>query len=431
MRISRRDFISATAVTAASAIVLLYLASGCQQNQKRQKIAVDQYQPEAAGVFERREFLSSLVPTREHVTNFIRGADWPERLSRNDGWMFDAELGWVLSDAVRELSVDGSKGFYHYEEDGARKVVQFSDRPCRIHTYGDSFTHCDQVSDGETWQEYLAGHLQEPIRNYGAGGYSVYQAYLRMLKAEAESPAEYIILNIWDDDHYRNLDAWRPIRFGRVISDNFTLPHLRVDVEAGFCQQLPNIFSKADEVYQLCDQEYVWKMFADDLVLKLHLASRKKRGVSAEQVREIAGRFGVSAEGLSNMAPQDQLREIYTAAALFSTKNVVTWTEQFCKRTGKKLMIILSFSQGNVAAYLRGERRFDQSFVDWLVDKPYRVIDLRDAYRQEYKQFGGDVDEYLQRYFIGHHNPAGNFFMAWAIKNQVVEWLSPKPLPYR
>ena len=26
----------------------------------------------------------------------------------------------------------------------------FADRPCRVNTYGDSFTHCDQVSDGET-----------------------------------------------------------------------------------------------------------------------------------------------------------------------------------------------------------------------------------------------------------------------------------------
>jgi hypothetical protein len=48
-------------------------------------------------------------------------------------------------------------------------------RACRVHTYGDSFTHCDQVSDGETWQEFLAAHLQEPVKNFGVGGYSVFQ----------------------------------------------------------------------------------------------------------------------------------------------------------------------------------------------------------------------------------------------------------------
>ena len=34
---------------------------------------------------------------------------------------------------------------------------------------GDSFTHCDQVSDGETWQEFLASHIREPVKNFGVG----------------------------------------------------------------------------------------------------------------------------------------------------------------------------------------------------------------------------------------------------------------------
>jgi len=131
-----------------------------------------------------RKYLRALMPSREQVDNFIHGRQGPEKLSRNQGWTFDSELGWVLCDSVRPRSVDGSKGFYRYEPDGARKVINFPDKPCRIHTYGNSFTHCDQVSDGETWQEYLAAHIQEPIRNYGVGGYSVYQAFRRMLKVE-------------------------------------------------------------------------------------------------------------------------------------------------------------------------------------------------------------------------------------------------------
>ena len=61
----------------------------------------------------------------------------------------------------------------------------------------------------------MAAHIQEPIRNYGVGGYGVYQAYLRMLKVEKADPVRHVILNIWDDDHYRNLDSWRSIRFGQ------------------------------------------------------------------------------------------------------------------------------------------------------------------------------------------------------------------------
>jgi len=378
-----------------------------------------------------RKYLRSLMPSREQVDNFIRGPQGPERLSRNQGWMFDADLGWVLCDSIRPRSVDGSKGFYSYERDGARKVVNFPDRSCRIHTYGDSFTHCDQVSDGETWQEYLAAHIQEPIRNYGVGGYSVYQAYRRMLKVEKENPAEYIILNIWDDDHYRNLDSWRAIRFGHRTPCGFTLPYLRVKVQQDECEQVENLCHKPQDVYRLCDEDFVWRTFKDDPVLQGVLLLRSAEGISQEQVAQIADRFGIPHEQLTDTEPAQQIRNIHTEAALYTTKNVVTWTEQFVKKTGKKLMLILSFGQGNIAGDLQGLPRFDQGFVDWLKNKPYPVLDMREFFKADYQQFKTDISTYLKRYYIGHHNPAGNFFTAWAIKNRVVEWLDPAPRPYR
>ena len=32
---------------------------------------------------------------------------------------------------------------------------------------------------------------------------------------------------------------------------------------------------------------------------------------------------------------------------------------------------------------------------------------------------------------IGHHNPAGNFFFASAVRDRLIKWLEPAPLPYR
>ena len=379
-----------------------------------------------------REHLRKIMPTRQQVKDFIDGRAGGElNLSRNKGWTFDADLGWVLSDSVRDRSVDGSKGFYHYEADGARKVINFADKPSRIHTYGDSFTHCDQVSDTETWQEYLAGHLQEPIRNYGVGGYSVYQAYLRMLKVEKENPAEYIILNIYDDDHYRNLDSLRAIRIGRRTPCGFTLPYLKVNVEKGICRQVKNIFSKLEDVYQLCDEEFLYRTFEDDPVLQLKLAGKSPGQVDSKAIEALAAGFGVPMKTIETMEKAEQIRKIHTEAALYATQNIVTWTEQFVRKNNKKLMIILSFDGGNMLNELKGKVRFDQTFVDWLKDKPYPVIDMRDAFKADFKNYKLDAGDYVKSYYIGHHNPKGNFFTAWAIKDKVVEWLDPKPLPYK
>ena len=224
----------------------------------------------------RREYLESIMPTRKMVDHFVAPAkaNVPVELAKimcnNAQSAFDPEIGWVVCDGFRGGGVGDSRGFYAYEKDGARQVVNYADRPCRIHTYGNSFTHCDQVSNGETWQEYLAAHLLEPE------------------KAEA-----------------------------------------------------------------------------------------------------------------------------------------------FTKANGKKLLIILSFGSHNVANALKGEPLFDQTFLDWLATKDVPTIDLRDAFREEYATYRGDVQTFLTPYYIGHHTPRGNFFFAWAIKDRIVEWLDPKPLPYQ
>ena len=291
-------------------------------------------------------------------------------------------------------------------------------------------THCDQVSDGETWQEYLSAHLREPIRNYGVGGYSVYQAYRRMLAVEKRNSAEYIILNIYDDDHFRNLDAWRSIRVGARSQCGFTLPHLRVHVSRDRCEQIENLLRTREAVFGLRDEEFIWQTFQNDPILKLTMATRSET-LSASAVRSIADCFGVPVVGLAAGTPAEQIRQIHTEAALYATRKIIGWTEKFVKQSGKKLMLILSFSGGNIANELAGRPRFDHSLVNWLQDKPYPVIDMRDAFNEEYQQSKADIRTFLNRYYNGHHTPAGNFFTAWALKDRVTKWLDPAPLPYR
>ena len=155
---------------------------------------------------------------------------------------YNAELGWLLPNARFRDGIDKSISVYTYvQPDGPRMPGNYAAQPCRVNTYGNSFTQCHQVSDNETWQEYLAAHLQEPVRNFGIGGWSVYQAYLRMLKEEQRTPAKFIIFNIYDDDHRRNLDAWRNIRRRKHVRFiEPTLPHVHVNVAKGLFDERPN-----------------------------------------------------------------------------------------------------------------------------------------------------------------------------------------------
>ena len=49
----------------------------------------------------------------------------------------------------------------------------------------------------------------------------------------------------------------------------------------------------------------------------------------------------------------------------------------------------------------------------------------------DYKQYKLDVESYLDKYFIGHYNPLGNFSCAMALKDPLINMLDPLPSAYR
>jgi hypothetical protein len=342
-------------------------------------------------------YLRSLCPTREEVERFLtrRG---PDGLQPNRGWMFDAELGWVHADAAhRGDGVGGTDTSYRYESDGARRVIRHADRPCRVHVFGDSFAHCDQVNDSETWPELLAARLGEPVRNYGVGGYGVYQAYRRMRLVESAPSAELVILNLTEDDHFRNLDAWRRIRVGTRTTCGFTLPYVRVDVTRDSLTEHDNPLRTPEDVFKLCDPEWALQTFADDPVLRWMLSK----------------------------SPES--RRLHLEAGLFATRRILDLAHRFLAELGQRLLVVFSYAIGPMSAALRGsggEPAFDQPLLDQLHrSAAFPVIDLRDAFRVDFASSGLDLNAYLKHHYNGHLTPAGNAFTAGVLADHVTRLL--------
>jgi hypothetical protein len=201
-----------------------------------------------------REFLSQIISTKQEVSDWLAEKILPF-------CRYDSDLGFVHRDRTFKEGISGSACTYTYETSGERRRSRAGGSPCRINTYGDSFTSCEQVNDGETWQEILAAHLQEPVRNFGVGGYSVYLTYLRMKREEMRVPAKYIIFNIYDDDHFRNLISWQRITSGKS-SKSFhpTTPYVKVNPTTGEFQEIGNPCPTKESVYKLCDLDWVYEI---------------------------------------------------------------------------------------------------------------------------------------------------------------------------
>ncbi len=379
-----------------------------------------------------RDYLIQIMPTRQQVELFLT-RQGPDGWQPNRGWIYEAELGFVHADTMHPGDGEGSVDtFYHYEDDGARQSLNCRDRPCQIHTYGNSFTHGDQVNDGETWQEYLAAAINQPVRNYGVGGYSVYQAYRRMcqVQREGQQMASHIIFNIFDDDHFRNLESWRSIRTGAPSCCGFTLPHLRVEPDNQYVEEVENPLPTPQDVYKLCDPDYVVDAFADDLVLKATLdAIQQQRNDANWKERSRTG------DDVSGKVPVDfqharaQTERRLAKPALFATRCVVEMIERFVKETNKRLMFVPSFDMANMIGELNGQAGYYQPFVDWLKQRGHPVVDMRDAFRDDLHNSRLDVEAHLAQYYICHHTASGNFLTAKTIGPILRDWMEAKPAP--
>lgn len=355
----------------------------------------------------KRAFLKRFLYSREDLDACLAGKGF--HFSR-----YDAEVGYVHGDRDYREGMDGSVCSYRYDRTGARRTIAHADKACRINTYGNSFTSCEQVSDGETWQEILAAHFGEPIRNFGTGAYSVYLAYLRMKREEQRWPAKYIIFNIYDDDHYRNLLPWQRCRFGvNRKSIGPTLPYVSVNTEAGEFVEHPNPCPKKEALYDLCDEEAAFRMFKDDYLLE--------RYVLREQLRE---------QKDPRAPARDYEDEELTRRALFASMRIVEKLEEFVAKEQRVVLYVLSYSSYTLRRHLNDGHRFDQSFVDFFNQRQLTYVDLLKAHTDDYARFAPGVDAYLKRYFIGHYNPLGNHFCAFALKERLLGMLKPTPPAY-
>jgi hypothetical protein len=354
---------------------------------------------------------------RAYLKRFLYSRDDLDACLAGKGFYFsryDAEVGYVHTDRDYKEGMDGSICSYRYDKTGARRTIAHADKACRINTYGNSFTSCEQVSDGETWQEILAAHLGEPLRNFGTGAYSVYLAYLRMMREEKRWPAEYIIFNIYDDDHYRNLLPWQRARFGvNRKSIGPTMPYVSVNPEAGDWVEHPNPCPTAEDLYDLCDEEGAWRMFKDDYLLERYVQREKRR------------------EQKDPQAPaNDYEDEELTRHALFASMRIVEKVEEFAANKKRVVLYVLSYSSYTIRRWLNDGHRFDQSFVNFFNQRQLPCVDLLKAHIDDYAKFAPGVDAYLKQYFIGHYNPLGNHFCAFALKDKLLGTLKPTPPAY-
>ena len=378
------------------------------------------------------EYLRKSAVKKEILDVFLNESSWAQ---------FDPELGYILGNYMPHDGIDNSYTLSTSGKDGSRTPQVYAGQPCRINTYGNSFTQCHQVSDAETWQEYLAGHLGEPVRNFGMGGFGIYQAYRRLIREEQTGHgADYIILYMWGDDYVRSVFRCRYVTYytrwdddgGYMFHGNFW-SNIEMDLDTGNLIEKGNIISNREDMYRMTDPDFMVDQLKDDLMIQLHLLSQNmvNADVDREGLKRLSAIFGVPEVDLSDTEKMintaGELRDKYSFEA---TKYILRETEKFAREHDKKLLIIHFDPYGVMRPMINGIPRYDQEVIDFIKQENLNYFDMNEVHVEDFRKFNLSLDEYMDRYFIGHYNPSGNHFFAYTLKDRIVAWLDPKPITY-
>lgn len=356
---------------------------------------------------------------------------------------FDEELGYLKDDSISKDGINNCGTIYSANKGGERKIINYNKLPCRINTYGNSFTQCAQVSDGETWQEYLAAHFGEPVRNFGIGGYGVYQMYRRMIREEKNQGVKYILMNIYTDDHRRSLKIWQGL--GNVVTYSASInnkkllsfgsppwAHVKFNLDTGEFFECENEFRTREDLYKLCDLDFVYDYLKDQLWSQIVFAQNNLEDVNKDMLKKAADILKVKIDLSTADTTSDSASKILNKLSIDCTKFILGKTKKYIQDNDKKIYILLSYPQGDLKNILEGKERWDREFIDYLNNSGFNYFDIAEAHKKEFSQFNLSPDDYLKRYYVpGHYNPSGNHFFAFSIKDSIIDWLEQKPLTYQ
>ena len=383
-----------------------------------------------------KEYVINSVASKDEIDVFLHGMSWAK---------FEPEVGYKLGNFMPHDGVDNSSTLSTSKLNGARTSFMYSGKPCRINTYGNSFTQCHQVNDGETWQEYLAANLGEPIRNFGMGGYGVNQSYRRMLKQESsEDSAKNIIFYIWGDDHVRSLLRCRYMlikewmkeedkteKVGSMFHGNFWA-NIEMDMDKGILVEKKSLIDSPDSLYNMTDPVWMYNNLKDDLALQMALYKRNEiKDIDFGKLRRLARFLNSTIDPEKATDKRKAVGDILDKYSFAASEFILNKVKNFAEKHSKNLLVVIFDPYQVSNSLILNNSRYEQEIVNYLKEKKFNYFDMNLVHVQDYKLFKLSVPEYYKRYFIGHYNPAGNHFFALSIKSAVIQMLHPKPITYQ
>lgn len=309
----------------------------------------------------------------------------------------DSELGWTLKP-------NSKHDIYQANSQGIRSSREYTFDPpankIRIATFGDSFTHCDNVENHNMWQEQLqkiSSSLE--VINFGVGGYGLDQALLRYRYQGTQYKPHMVFIGFMSENIFRNVSTFRPF-----YHSNTNLPLTKPYFIFNSQNKLEHISNPFPNVL-----DYMELLAFPDRVLpelgKFDYHYQTRYGI---------GHFDFLPSVKLVKIAQHQWKDSIIKSGYYNTQSeafIITkkLLDKFYKKTIKnnaKPIIILHVSKEDLIRYRENKTKVYQPLLDYLESQKYDYIDLMDAfekYGQEYSP---------RKLFISHYSEDANRMIA-------------------
>ena len=326
---------------------------------------------------------------------------------------FDKHLGW-------SIKKNGRAGKFRANAQGIRADREYAEYPhegiIRVATFGDSFTHNDEVGNQETWQYFV--EEMDPgleLMNFGVGAFGVDQAYLRYLQKGRKYHAHVVFIGFMRKNYFRHISTFRPFYVPQaglpLAKPRFVIENDKLKLIKNPVQDVQDYRALLEEdkvlVRVLCQHDFYCQQHPSgdpmDRFAFIRLVKLLKQQYANRQPLLLSGhRYNPDAE------------------AYQVTERLVDAFYQDVLQDGAVPVIVVFPDQDSLIIYEKSGRKSHEAILAHWQEKEYRVIDLLDVFLSEVRP------EDRSAFFAeqGHYSVAGNARVArWihAYLNKMIE----------
>ncbi len=326
---------------------------------------------------------------------------------------YSSTTGWAIKQ-------NGFSGLYTANSKGIRGNREYELIPpgntVRISSFGDSFTHCDDVRNEDTWQEMLnSASANLEVLNFGVGGYGLDQSFLRYQQQGILNNSNIILIGFMSDDINRNVSVFRPFYYATtglpLAKPRYTIENDRLVLNKNPIRELSQYKDLLTlprlALPQLGVNDYHFQIKYKEGPFDFLPSVRVFKILRWYYWKLIDGRYAIVKSSYYNE----------NSEAFKITTKIFDRFVNTASRNGSLPIIIVFPNKEDVLRYRRDKTRRYTPLLEYFNSKGYHYIDILDAF----DMYSKDVKK--NNLFTGglHYSPLANKLVARYILHYLQE----------